>query len=100
LESGELMARMRSAPNTDRTDRFDLARAFRYLGREKSYHRLDVVVKRLRAEGVKELPSDQELEQIAEANGSSAITALDLDVAFYHGVESLYAGPRHREVSE
>jgi len=77
------------------SDPHDLARAFRYLGRGPSYRQLDAVVKRLHAEGLEELPDGEELEEIAEQNGSMGVVALDLETAFYFGTESLYAGPRH-----
>ena len=94
LAEGELMARLRRASAEPTSDRFDLGRAFRYLGRGPSYRQLDAVVKRLHDAGVKELDNDEELDETAEANGSMSIVALDLQTAFYFGVETLYAGPK------
>jgi hypothetical protein len=53
----------------------------------------------LRRSGVKELDYDDELQDLATANGSMAIVALDLHTAFYFGVEALYRGPKPSEVA-
>jgi hypothetical protein len=72
----------------------DLAQAFRFLGVAPSYRELGLVVNWLRESGVEEVIYDEESVELAKANGSGALVALDLSVAFAHGVESLYAGPR------
>ena len=75
-------------------ERLDLAGAFRFLGAAPSDPDLELALKLLRESGVKEVSYDKQLVALAEANGSSGFTALDLVTAFYHGVPSLYAGPR------
>ena len=75
-------------------DKLDLAGAFRFLGEVPSDEELDLVVKLLRASGVKEVSYDDDLVELAKANGCSGFDALDLATAFAHGVESLSAGPR------
>jgi hypothetical protein len=76
----------------------DLAQAFRFLGEAPSYRELGLVVNWLRESGVEEITYDEELVELAEANGSGWHEALDLCTALAHGVESLYAGPaRARE---
>jgi hypothetical protein len=49
----------------------------------------------LHRSGLDDLDYDEDLVAIAQENGSSAIDALDLVVVFHHGVEALYAGPKH-----
>ena len=71
----------------------DLAQAFRFLGAGPSYRELGLVVHWLAEAGVEEVAYDDELVELAEANGATAHQALDLAVAVTHGVESLYAGP-------
>jgi hypothetical protein len=72
----------------------DLAQAFRFLGHAPSYRELGLVVNWLRESGLKEIDYDDELVELAEANGSGWHTALDLSCAVVYGVESLWAGPR------
>ena len=72
----------------------DLAQAFRFLGHAPTYRELGLVVNWLRESGVKEIDYDDELVELAEANGSGWHTALDLCSAVVYGVELLYAGPR------
>ena len=47
----------------------------------------------LRESGVEEITYDEELVELAEANGSGWHEALDLSSPVACGVESLYAGP-------
>jgi hypothetical protein len=83
---------LRRAPTADR---LDLPQAFRHQGQAPSYRQLDVVVRRLREQGIRQLDYDEELEDIAVENGSSGIVALDVHSAFHFGVEALYREPRH-----
>ena len=71
----------------------DLAAAFKFLGTAPSYGELGLVVNWLRESGVEEVDYDDDLVELAQANGATAHEALDLAVAVSHGVESLYAGP-------
>ena len=71
----------------------DLGQAFRFLGSGPSYRELGLVVEWLRQAGIEEVTYDDELVELAEANGATAHQALDLAVAVSHGVQSLYAGP-------
>jgi hypothetical protein len=73
--------------------RVDLAQAFRFLGMAPSYRELGLVVNWLRESGVEEITYDDDLVELAEANGSGWHEALDLSTAVAYGVESLYAGP-------
>ena len=72
----------------------DLAQAFRFLGVAPSYRELGLVVNWLRESGVKDLDYDEELVELAEANGATAHEALDLVSALAYGVEVLWAGPQ------
>ena len=49
---------------------------------------------------MKEIDYDDELVELAEANGSGWHTALDLCSAVVYGVELLYAGPRKARFDE
>ena len=73
--------------------RVDLGQAFRFLGVAPSYRELGLVVDWLREAGVEEVDYDEELIELAEANGATAHEALDLVSALAYGVEVLYAGP-------
>ena len=75
-------------------DQLDLAGAFRFLGEAPRFQGLALVVDLLRESGVQEVIYDDELVELAKANGCSGFDALDLATAFAHGVESLYAGPQ------
>jgi hypothetical protein len=72
---------------------FELAQAFRFLEVAPSYRELGLVGNWLRESGVEEITYDEELVELAEANGSGWHEALDLSTAVASGVESLYAGP-------
>ena len=78
-----------------RGQRFDLAEAFRFLGRGPTNRELCLAVDLLRESGV-ELDLDLDaLAEIATANGSSFFVALDLATAWDSGIENLRAtGPR------
>ncbi|HEY6638551.1 MAG TPA: hypothetical protein VIZ61_12780 [Solirubrobacterales bacterium] len=72
----------------------DLAQAFRFLAVAPSYRELGLVVNWLREAGVEEVIYDDDLVELAEANGSGWHEALDLVSAVAYGVEVLWAGPR------
>lgn len=74
-------------------DQFDLAEAFRFLGKAPSYRELGLAADLLRESGV-EVNYDERLRDLAVANGSSALDALDLATATALGVEALCAGPQ------
>jgi hypothetical protein len=63
------------------------------LGVAPSYRELGLVVNWLRESGMEDLDYDDDLVELAEANGSGWHEALDLSTAVAYGVESLYAGP-------
>ena len=85
-----LVTRLRTLPAEGQ---LDLPTAFRILGTAPSFRELRLVVRLLRESGVQEVAYDEDLVELAAANGSSAFDALDLAVAVNHGVECLYAGP-------
>ena len=75
--------------------RIDLEQAFKYLGTAPTRRDLGLVADLLQESEV-EVNYGRELREIAVANGSSAIDALDLATAVAYGVESLWAGPPGR----
>ena len=74
----------------------DLAGAFRFLamGQGPARRNLAFAIELLRESGVEEVVYDDDLVELAEANGASAFDALDLATAFAHGVEGLTGGPK------
>ena len=57
-----------------------------------TYRELGLVVQWFRESGVEEVTYDDDLVELADANGSGCHEALDLSTAVAYGVESLYAG--------
>ena len=80
----------------------DLAGAFRFLGMgsDPGRRNLAFAIELLRESGVEDVVYDDDLVELAEANGASAFDALDLATAFAYGVESLTAGPKRSRQRE